>query len=69
MTSKRKELEIIESKIITLSPESVLKRGYSMIMKDNKIVRSISDVKIDDNINVTLHVGKLDAQVKKIWRR
>jgi exodeoxyribonuclease VII large subunit len=67
-TSKRKELEIIESKIFALSPTSILKRGYSIIMKDNKIVKSFSDVKLQDNINVILHKGKLDAQVKKIRR-
>ncbi len=67
-TSKRKELEIMESKIFALSPTSILKRGYSIIMKDNKIVKSFSDVKLQDNINVILHKGKLDAQVKKIRR-
>lgn len=68
ITSKRKELEITESRITVLSPESTLKRGYSLIMKDNKIVKSFSDVEIDDNINVILHKGKLNAQVKKIRR-
>ena len=68
ITSKRQELEVMESKVITLSPESILKRGYSIIMKDDKIVKTFSDVKIHDNINVILHKGKLDAQVKKIRR-
>lgn len=67
-TSKRKELEIMESKIFALSPTSILKRGYSIIMKDNKIVKSFSDVKLQDNVNVILHKGKLDAQVKKVRR-
>jgi len=68
-TSKRKELEIMESKLLVLSPTSILKRGYSIIMKDNKIVKSFSDVKPQDTINVVLHKGKLDAQVKKIRRK
>mgnify|MGYP001599760010 CR=1 FL=1 len=67
-TPKRKELEIMESKISALSPASILKRGYSIIMKDNKIVKSFSDVKLQDNINIILHKGKLDAQIKKIRR-
>ena len=67
-TSKRKELEIIESKLSALSPTSILKRGYSMIMKDNKIVKSVSDVELQDNIGIILHEGKLDAQVRKIRR-
>jgi len=67
-TSKRKELEIIESKLSALSPTSILKRGYSIIMKDNKIVKRVSDVELQDNINIVLHEGKLDAQVKKIRR-
>lgn len=68
ITFKRKTIEIIESKITALSPESVLQRGYSIVMKDNKIIKSFSDVKVNDNINVILHKGKLDAQVKKIRR-
>jgi len=67
-TPKRKELEIIESKLFALSPTSILKRGYSIIMKNNKIVKSVSDVELQDNINIVLHEGKLDAQVRKIRR-
>lgn len=68
ITSKRKELEIIESKMTALSPKSILKRGYSIIIKNDKVVKSFSDVEVYDNINVILHKGKLDAQVKKIRR-
>lgn len=68
IASKRKELEIIESRIVALSPESVLKRGYSIIMKGNKIVKCISDVDVNDNVNIVLYKGSLDAQVRKIRR-
>ncbi|MBS3147488.1 exodeoxyribonuclease VII large subunit [Candidatus Woesearchaeota archaeon] len=67
-TSKRKVLEIMESKIFALSPTSILERGYSIIMNDDKIVKNFSDVKLQDKITVVLHKGKLDAQIKKIMR-
>jgi len=68
LSSKRKRLEIIESKISALNPRSILKRGYSIIMKNNKIIKDSSDVKISNNIDIILHKGKLNAQVKKIQK-
>ncbi|MBU2576636.1 MAG: exodeoxyribonuclease VII large subunit [Nanoarchaeota archaeon] len=68
VNSKRKQLEIIESKLSALNPKSILKRGYSIIMKDKKIVKVSSSVKISDNIDIILHEGKLNAQIKKIQK-
>jgi exodeoxyribonuclease VII large subunit len=63
--SKKKEIEIIESKIIALNPKAILKRGYSIVMNKNKILINSSSVKKGDEINVILHRGKINAKVKE----
>ena len=68
LKSKRKELEIIESKIYALNPKSILKRGYSIVMKNSKIIKDSFDVKIKDKMEIILHKGKLNVQVKKIQK-
>ena len=68
VNSKRNEIEIVGSKISALNPKSILQRGYSIVMKNNKIIKASSDVKIRENINIILHEGELSAQVKKIQK-
>ncbi len=63
---KRKRLEILESKLSALNPTAILQRGYSIVMKDNKIIKNATDLKIDNNINVILYKGEIEAKVKGI---
>jgi len=66
MSLKRKRLEILESKLSALNPAAILERGYSIVMKDNKIIKKANDLQIDNNINVILCKGEIEAKVKKI---
>ena len=50
-----KSIEII-SKLDTLSPLKTLTRGYTIASKKGKSVRSIKDVKIDDEIDILLFI-------------
>ncbi len=66
LTLKRKKLEILDSKLFALNPKAILERGYSIVMKNNKIIKSSAEIKIDNNINVILYKGELEARVKNI---
>ncbi len=66
MLLKRKILEILDSKLSALNPRAILERGYSIVMKDNKIIKSTAEIKIDNNINIMLYKGELEAKVKNI---
>ncbi|HIJ14094.1 TPA: exodeoxyribonuclease VII large subunit [Candidatus Woesearchaeota archaeon] len=66
MSLKRKSLEISDSKLSALNPRAILERGYSIVMKGDKIIKSATEVKIDNNINVIFYKGELEAEVKKI---
>lgn len=53
-------------KLDSLSPLAVVHRGYSIAMKDQKIIKSITDVKLADVIDIKLSDGFITAEIKDI---
>lgn len=53
------------SKLDSLSPLKTLTRGYSIIQKDNKVIKSRVDLKEGDIIQITLADGNVSATVNK----
>ena len=51
------------TKLDTLSPLKTLTRGYSLTEKDNKIVKSVKDLKKDDKVKIKLHDGEKAAVI------
>ena len=51
------------SKLDTLSPLKTLKRGYSIVEKDNKIVKTIKDLEVGNKINIKFIDGEKTAQI------
>ena len=52
------------SKLDTLSPLKTLARGYSIVTdSSNKIIKSVKDLKEDQNINIRLADGEKQAKV------
>ena len=60
--NKNKYIELV-SKLDTLSPLKTLTRGYSIIEKDGKIVKSITDLQTEDNISIRLKDGEKQAKI------
>ena len=67
ITLKKKEAEKIfqasVSKLDALSPLKTMVRGFSIIEKDGKIVKSAKDLSKDDKINVRLVDGNKSAKI------
>ena len=62
----RNSLEINYSKLNSLSPKNVLKRGYSYLEDENgKIISSINDVKENQIVKTTLKDGMITLEVIK----
>lgn len=59
---KKRYVELV-AKLDTLSPLKTLMRGYSIAEKEGKIVKSIGELKKDDNIDIRLTDGKVQAKV------
>ena len=56
-------LGLLSGKLDALSPLSVLSRGYAVVRKEGKIVRSAKEVREGDLISVRLHSGEIEAAV------
>lgn len=49
-----------------LSPLAILSRGYSIVQREEVILRSVSDASVGDEIEIILSDGKMLAEVKEI---
>ena len=56
----------IVEKLEVLNPLNTLKRGYSVTKKDNKVISSIKDVKVNDEIRVDIKDGYLISNIKEV---
>ena len=53
-------------KVITLNPLETLKRGYSVVTKNNEIIKSVKNIKMDDEIVIKVTDGIIKGKVKEI---
>lgn len=61
----RKELESSVGRLNAVSPLNTLQRGYSITMMDRHVVRSISQVKKGDALEIRLIDGKIMSDVSR----
>ena len=66
MNEKSSEFVKIATRIDTLSPLKTLTRGYTIVEKDEKVINSINQIKINDNIGMRFNDGKAEAKITKI---
>ena len=59
---KKKYVELL-AKLDTLSPLKTLLRGYSIVEKQGKIIKSVKELKKDDEINLRLNDGSKTAKI------
>lgn len=69
MQNEAQTLLMNEQYIRMISPENTLKRGYTLTMKEGKIVTSAAKVQPEDVIETLFWDGKIKSQVKKTEKR
>ncbi len=62
---KKHQFEILLNKVNLLNPLNILEQGYSVVKKDDLIIKDIKDLAINDIINVKMMKGSISAQVIK----
>ncbi len=65
ITLQKHKLALLTQKLNDLSPYLALKRGYSIVKKNKKIIKSVNEVEISDKIKITLADGDMDCIVEK----
>jgi exodeoxyribonuclease VII large subunit len=56
----------MENRLAALSPLAVLRRGYAVITKKEKVVSSVAQVRMDDALRVRIQDGEFKARVTGI---
>ncbi len=63
--TKMNVLDRMNDKITYLNPEKVLKRGYSISMKNGRAIKDASSLEIEDKIETILFKGKITSVLTK----
>ena len=63
---KKIKFDLLVNTLKLVNPLGILDKGYSLVEVNNKIIKSSSDVKVSDMLNIRLHEGSIKAEVKEI---
>ena len=66
LDNNKHKYEIMINKLDLLSPLNILSKGYSVVSKEDKVVKSVKELKINDTLNIRMSEGKVNAVVKEI---
>ena len=66
INNKNNKYNNLINKLEVLNPLNTLKRGYSITKKDNKVITSIKDINLKDELNITLENGTVTSTVINI---
>jgi exodeoxyribonuclease VII large subunit len=64
----KQHLAQVVTALNAMNPLATLTRGYAVVSKDSKIISSVSDVAVGDNVEARLKDGMLQCLVKSIKR-
>ena len=59
-------VDLLSRTVANLNPERLLSRGYAIVRCGGKIVKSASQLKKGDSMNVRLSKGSIDATAESI---
>ncbi len=66
LNDKEYGINLLAQALDKLNPKKVLERGYAKIEKNRQNISSILQVGMQDNLEIYLKDGKIDAEVKKV---
>lgn len=65
----KNNLNLLNEKLKMTDPQNVLERGYILAEKDGKVITSIENIKIDEEIKLSFKDGKVKAKVKEKYEK
>lgn len=63
---KKIKFDLLVNTLKLVNPLGILEKGYSLVTKDEHVVKSSKDLKVNDKIQVRLHVGKVNAVIEEV---
>ena len=61
---RKHKIELLEQRLAACNPERIYRKGYSLLMKNGKIVRSVEDVQTGDLVTTHVQDGQIESVVK-----
>ena len=55
-----------EEKLLIINPLNTLKRGYSVLYKNNNIINSVKNLKVNDNLIIKVVDGLVYVNINKL---
>ena len=49
-----------------VNPLGILEKGYSLVTKDNELIKDSKSLKENDLINIRLHSGSVTASIREV---
>lgn len=70
LEKKEHEHQLLLNTLKLVNPLNILDKGYSLVAKENKIIKDSDEIEIEDTIQIKLKKGELTAIVKekKEWK-
>jgi exodeoxyribonuclease VII large subunit len=66
LTKQQNDYVILLNKLELLNPLSIMKKGYSVTKKDGKILKSVSEIKKQDQLDILFNDGSVIATVNEV---
>ena len=66
LSMKKHRLELLQQRLNDALPEKQLARGYSITLKNGKVVKDASVLKEGDVLVTMLHQGKIESEIRNI---
>lgn len=60
------DYKLLVNTLKLVNPLNILEKGYSLVKKEDEVIRNASDLKLNDKIDVRFHQGTIEAIVQKI---
>ncbi|KAA6320805.1 Exodeoxyribonuclease 7 large subunit [termite gut metagenome] len=66
LSSQKHRLELLRQRISDASPERLLSRGYSITMKEGRVVTDVSQLSVGDVFTTRLAKGEITGKVSEL---
>lgn len=64
LDNQRKDIVLKEEQLRLLSPETILKKGYTLTLKDKKPLKSVTELKSGDEVSLLFKDGQIESIIK-----
>ncbi len=66
LTINNHKYDILVNTLKLVNPLNILDKGYSLVTKDNTVIKDTKDLKVNDIIKVKFHKGRIKAEIKEV---